>query len=208
MKIHESINEIMNELKAVKKNGKGKDYSYRGLDDIMNALKPLLVKNKVIIVPSVISKDREIKVTNKGTEMYVTVVEVEYTLIADDDSFLKVKSYGEAMDCGDKSMTKALSNAFKSALIETFCIPTQDVNDYYCGEDALGCYTSQAEPYHELPLYISTDQKLELCKVLEKKGFTAEYICEQFHINSLEDMNLKCYEVCMKKLSLSPDKEK
>jgi hypothetical protein len=40
-----------------------------------------------------------------------------------------VKTYGEAMDSGDKSTNKAMSAAYKYAAFQSFCIPTEGDND-------------------------------------------------------------------------------
>ena len=41
----------------------------------------------------------------------------------EDGSSHKVEAYGEALDGGDKATAKAMSAAYKSAMVQTFCIP-------------------------------------------------------------------------------------
>ncbi len=40
-----------------------------------------------------------------------------------------MKTYGEAMDSGDKSTNKAMSAAYKYAAMQAFCIPTEGDHD-------------------------------------------------------------------------------
>ncbi len=61
MNIYQSINAILNEVEAV---GKTKEntvqhFKFRGIDDVMNAIHPLLAKHKVFVVPEVLRRERE-----------------------------------------------------------------------------------------------------------------------------------------------------
>jgi hypothetical protein len=47
----------------------------------------------------------------------------------DDGSSHSVEAYGEALDGGDKATAKAMSAAFKSAMVQTFCIPVCGAED-------------------------------------------------------------------------------
>lgn len=48
---------------------------------------------------------------------------------ADDGSSHIVEVYGEALDSGDKGTAKAMSAAYKLAMLQAFCIPVQDSVD-------------------------------------------------------------------------------
>jgi hypothetical protein len=134
MKIFKSIAAITAKLA---KSGIAKDrenttqhYRFRGIDDVYNALAPLLSEHGVVIVPSVTERSQREQVTAKGTTLLYTVVGVEYALYsADDGSNCTVKVFGEAMDSGDKSTIKAMSAAYKTAALQVFCIPTEGDND-------------------------------------------------------------------------------
>ena len=56
--IYQKINAIMRELPAIGKDKQNKQqgFAYRGIDDVMNALFPLLAKHGVFVVPEVLSK--------------------------------------------------------------------------------------------------------------------------------------------------------
>ncbi len=56
-------------------------------------------------------------------------MDVQFTFYAPDGSSVEVVTVGEAMDAGDKSSNKAMSAALKYALLQVFCIPTEEPID-------------------------------------------------------------------------------
>ena len=58
----------MEEIGAVGKDAVNKQqgFKYRGIDAVMNAINPALVKNHVFIVPEVLEQQRQERTTNKG----------------------------------------------------------------------------------------------------------------------------------------------
>ena len=105
-------------------------YSFRGIDDVYNALAPFLAEAKLCILPNVLERtviERESK--NGGALFYITV-KVDFAFVAaEDGSEHHVITYGEAMDSGDKATNKAMSAAYKYAAMQAFCIPTEGDND-------------------------------------------------------------------------------
>ena len=66
----------------------------------------------------------------KGTALFYVTVRAEFDFVsAADGSRHTVVTYGEAMDSGDKATNKAMSAAYKYALLQTFAIPTEGDND-------------------------------------------------------------------------------
>jgi hypothetical protein len=103
---------------------------FRGIEDIQNALAPLLVKHQVCIIPTFANRRTDQYLSRNGGKIFSTVVEGVFDLVsAKDGSRVRVTIPGEAMDTGDKSTNKAMSMAMKYASLLTFCIPT-------VGEDA------------------------------------------------------------------------
>lgn len=131
MKIYQAINSIMNEMEAIEKGKKNaqQGFMYRGVDDVMNTLKPLLAKHKVFVVPKVLEETREERTTAKGGLLLYSVLKIEYSFYAEDGSFVSAVVIGEGMDSGDKASNKAMSVAFKYACFQVFCIPTEDMVD-------------------------------------------------------------------------------
>jgi hypothetical protein len=130
-KIYAAISAVMNDVGAVSKNDKNDydKYKYRGIDAVMNALSPAMVKNKVFVIPQVLESSREERAGKSGGSMIYSIVKVKYTFYTDDGSSVESIVIGEAMDRSDKSTNKAMSAAFKYACFQTFCIPTEEMKD-------------------------------------------------------------------------------
>lgn len=129
MNIYESLNKIMEEVGAIKKDKKtttGSIYTYRGVDQVMNALQPAFVKHKVFVVPEVLDSVREERTTKSGGNMIYSVGRVKYTFFAEDGTHVEAVVLGEGMDSSDKSSNKVMANAFKYACFQVLCIPTEE----------------------------------------------------------------------------------
>lgn len=129
--IYQKIPAIMREVGAVGKNktNQGQGYKFRGIDDMYNALHEHLSSAGVFATPRVMRREREERTSKNGGVTIYTILDVEHIFYAEDGSNVSVITTGEAMDSGDKSSNKAMSAAFKYALMEIFCIPTQEKLD-------------------------------------------------------------------------------
>jgi hypothetical protein len=130
-KIYSAIPAIIGEIGAIGKNKRNQqqNFAYRGVDDFMNALQPLLAKHNIFIVPEVVEHDRRERTTVKGASLIYSVLKIKYTFFADDGSNVCAVVIGEGMDSGDKSSNKALSIAFKYACMQIFCVATEELKD-------------------------------------------------------------------------------
>ena len=131
MSIYEAISRCMEEIGAVGKDAVNKQqgFKYRGIDAVMNAINPALVKNHVFIVPEVLDQQRQERTTNKGAVLIYSICRIKYTFYAEDGSFIEAVTVGEGMDSGDKATNKAMAIAFKYACFQVFCIPTEEMKD-------------------------------------------------------------------------------
>jgi len=108
----------------------GASYKFRGIDDVYNALAPFLAENKLCILPRMIAKSCVERTSAKGNALFYTTVEAEFDFVSSEDgSTHTVRTFGEAMDSGDKGCNKAMSAAYKYAAFQSFCIPTEGDND-------------------------------------------------------------------------------
>jgi hypothetical protein len=130
-KIYPAICAIMKEIGAISKSKKNvqQGFMYRGIDDVMNALQPLLVARNVFVVPTVLEQSRSDRETKSGGTSHLSILKIKFTFYADDGSFLEAVTVGESDDTGDKGSNKAMSIAFKYALFQVFCIPTEEMPD-------------------------------------------------------------------------------
>ena len=134
MKVYEVINKVQRALCAegISKNRKNtqQGYNFRGIDDIYNVVSPLLGANGLCILPRVLSRECVERQTKSGGALFYVTCEVEFDFVASEDgSKHTVKTYGEAMDSADKATNKAMSAAYKYALMQAFAIPTEGDND-------------------------------------------------------------------------------
>lgn len=105
-------------------------YNFRGIDDVYNALAPMLARHGLCILPRMLSRTVTERETAKGGVLFYVIVEAEFDLVAaEDGSKHTVRTYGEAMDSGDKATNKAMSAAYKYAAFQAFAIPTEGDND-------------------------------------------------------------------------------
>jgi len=133
-KIYRAINAVQAELAAT---GISKDrrnqqqgYNFRGIDDVYNALAPVLAKNGLCILPRILSRECTERQARQGGALFNVVVEAEFDLIAvEDGSKHTIRTFGEAMDSADKATNKAMSAAYKYAAMQAFAIPTEGDND-------------------------------------------------------------------------------
>lgn len=131
-KIYGAICDIMSEVGAIGKNKKttsGQIYNYRGVDDVMNALQPAMIRHRVFALPDVLEDKREERPSKSGGVLIYTILKVKYTFYADDGTSVDAVVVGEGMDSGDKSANKAMSVAYKYACFQVFSIPTEEMID-------------------------------------------------------------------------------
>lgn len=122
---------IFQDIDAIGKNARNatQGFNYRGIDDVYNALNPILAKHGVFMTAEIIAKDRQERTNSKGTVLAFTTLRMRYSFWADDGSHVETEAEGEGMDSGDKSSNKAMAVAHKYALLQAFCIPTKDLDD-------------------------------------------------------------------------------
>ena len=129
--IYQAIIGVMSDIGVIGKEKKNaqQGFKYRGVDDVMNALQPVMVQHGLFVVPEIIDQKREDRQTNRGGNLIYSVCTVRYTFYAKDGSSVQCVVVGEGMDSGDKATNKAMSIAFKYACFQVFCIPTEEMKD-------------------------------------------------------------------------------
>lgn len=129
--IYGAVIDAMGQISAIGKNKQNQTqgFRYRGIDDVMNELHGILAKCGIFIVPTVLEENRTQGTTSRGGAMFYTRLKIKFTFYAKDGSSIESVVIGEAMDTGDKASNKALSIGLKYALLQVFCIPTEDDKD-------------------------------------------------------------------------------
>ncbi len=134
MKVYQAINAVQRELAAEgiskSRNNQQQGYKFRGIDDVYNALSPLLAKHGLCILPRCTERVCVERTNAKGTALFYVTVRAEFDFVSSEDGSKHiVTTYGEAMDSGDKATNKAMSAAYKYAAMQAFSIPTEGDND-------------------------------------------------------------------------------
>jgi hypothetical protein len=153
MEVYKAINKVQAKLSEV---GIAKDskneaqkFMFRSIDQIYNTISGLVAEAQLCILPRMIARTVEERTNKSGTALFYVTVEAEFDLVsAADGSKHTVKTFGEAMDSGDKATNKAMSAAYKYACIQTFCIPTEGDND----ADATTHEVQKKQPINTKPI--------------------------------------------------------
>lgn len=187
MEVYKAINRVQS---ALAKEGISKDrknqaqgYSFRGIDDVYNALAPLLAENGLCILPRMLNRVHEERATAKGGVLFYVTVEAEFDFVsAEDGSKHVVKTYGEAMDSGDKATNKAMSAAYKYAAFQAFAIPTEGDND------------ADAHTHEVVEPVITENQALNIEALLDEVGADKAAFLKHVGVQSIGQIKSKNYE--------------
>lgn len=121
---------IMLEMGAIGKDKRNQKqgWNFRGIDDVYNALQKIMAKNGVFNTVNILSMERK-EVKSKGGNTGIhALYKYEYVFHAKDGSYVTTESIGEGIDWGgDKVSNKCASISHKYALLQVFCIPTEDM---------------------------------------------------------------------------------
>lgn len=128
MNVVQAINAVMNDVQGIAKRERNQTqgFNFRGIDATINAVGPALREHGVIFVPLAETITAEQYETTKGTTMRNVVVRVRWSIYGPDGDHIEACTYGEAADAGDKAISKAHSVAYRTCLLQTLCIPTDE----------------------------------------------------------------------------------
>lgn len=126
--IFAALTAVMDDLTHVAKRDVNthQNFRFRGIDAVVNAVGPVLRKHRVIVTPDVKSVTYMPVTTTNNKAASACRVVVRYTFHTTDGSSLSVKVAGEAWDHGDKATPKAMSVAFRTALLQALALPTDE----------------------------------------------------------------------------------
>lgn len=194
--IYETISAVMEEIGAIGKDSKNQQqgFMYRGIDAVMNAINPALIKHKLFVVPEVLEQRREERHTAKGGNLIYSVCTIKYTFYAEDGSSISATVIGEGMDSGDKATNKAMSVAFKYACFQVFCIPTEEMRD----PDAETPPPSR--PALEAK-YVNT-----LSAELKRTGVGMRGVLTKYNVADVHDLTFEDWKDAMEILKKKPDR--
>lgn len=127
--IAQALSEIMKSVGGIAKKDRNQaqGFNFRGIDSVVNAVSPALQKYGVVVFPTVEDYSYDtVEIGRNRTAMGHVKVRVSYTFIGANGDAIKTTVVGEAMDSGDKATAKAMSVAFRTALLQALCLPTDE----------------------------------------------------------------------------------
>lgn len=101
-------------------------FHFRGIDAVVNAVGPVLRKHKVIVTPNIEHVTYDTVQTSTGKPATACRVLATYSFHAEDGSSIDTRVAAEAWDAGDKAAPKAMSVAFRTALLQALALPTDE----------------------------------------------------------------------------------
>jgi hypothetical protein len=106
------------------------DYRYRSIDDVLNRLSPLLARHKLCVLPRVLERTATDRVGEGDVLLVGVTLKVAFDLVSSaDGSSHTVEAFGEALDASDKATAKAMSSAYKHAMLQAFCVPVAQIEE-------------------------------------------------------------------------------
>ena len=127
--VHEAWSLVMGDVQGLRKGdlNRVQGFAFRGVDATMNAVGPALRRHGVSVVPASVSVvEIERYQTAKGGQMQGVTVAVEYAVHGPGGDSFPGAALGAAADSGDKAIPKAMSVAFRTFLLQSLCIPTDE----------------------------------------------------------------------------------
>lgn len=126
--IYGAMAAVMADVGAVSKDdvNQHQRFNFRGIDAVVNAVSPALRAHHVVVVPNVERVEYDSVATSTGKPATACRVLATYTFYASDGSSIDCRVAAEAWDNGDKAAPKAMSVAFRTALLQALALPTDE----------------------------------------------------------------------------------
>ena len=146
------------------------DYRYRSIDDVLNRLSPLLAKHRLCVLPRVLERTSTDRVGDGDLLLVGVTLRVAFDLVSSaDGSSHSIGAFGEALDASDKATAKAMSSAYKHAMLQAFCVPVAQIEDADASSHRLKrSRTHQREPVEGWAMWTSGIMDIaESCATIE-----------------------------------------
>ena len=193
--VYAKIAAVQSELAKVgisksRRNQQGSGYNFRGIDEVYNTLSPIMAEQGLCILPRILGRTLVERSAKSGGTLFYVVVEAEFDFVsADDGSTHTVRTFGEAMDSGDKATNKAMSAAYKYAALMTFAIPTEGDND----ADATTHEVAPAKPAQQRQQAkpaepLSDAQWMIISDLIGQTNTDAKVFCDHYKIKSVKEL--------------------
>lgn len=127
----QALSAAMDDIGAVRKDqiNQHQRFNFRGVDSVVNAASPAFRRHGIVVAPTVLEKELKESRTAKGAVMANVYLTVRYTFYGPRGDSISATVASESFDSGDKATAKAMSVAFRTALLQTLALPTDEIDD-------------------------------------------------------------------------------
>jgi hypothetical protein len=149
----EVITEVMGAVRAVGKDGVNahQNFKFRGIDAVVNAIGPALREAGGFIVPTVTHSTHEVAQSAKGGVLNTVRLQVDYAVYGQEGDPVTGSVCAEAFDSGDKATAKCMSVAYRTFMLQLFCLPTDepdpDASTYKLGSEDIVAGNQKTRDY-------------------------------------------------------------
>jgi len=140
LNLFQRMRNIMDDVKYIQKEDKkvNNQYTFVSHDAVTKLIHIALVKHGVVMLPSVVSHERE----GQNGMRTVATVDVTFVNVDDPQDRETITSVGYGIDNQDKGIGKAVSYAVKYAMLKAFCLetgddPERDMTDFKPSDEKL-----------------------------------------------------------------------
>ena len=168
--IYEAMTAVMASVAGVAKRDRNtaQNFVFRGIDAVLNAIGPAMREHGVFLTSEVGAIETENTTTSKGAAMTVTRGRVIYTFHGPGDTSVSTEVYAEAFDSSDKGAAKMMSVALRIALIQTFVLPTDEIDPDH---SYIERQVATVEPTGPA---IANQTAIEVLRLVQEMGLTDE----------------------------------
>jgi len=169
----EVLGAVMEDVSAVGKKDRNtqQGYDFRGIDAVINAVGPAFRRHGIVPAPVKSEAKYRDVLTINGKPSRECTVTVTYRFYGPAGDHIDCEVPGESMDFGDKGAPKAMSVAYRIALLQVLCIPTHEPEP-----DAQSYERAAApvwDPVEQELLFDGFKAKIEAAKTPEELGGVA-----------------------------------
>lgn len=186
MSIYEKLWDIQQELKAPKEqHNKYGDYNYRSCEDIQEAVKPLLKKNKVVLI---INDELEMIGSRYYLKATAKLIDIE------DGSQVTNAAYARETDTR-KGMDEAQITGSCSSYARKYAL-----NGLFCIDDTKDPDTQKRDTGRQQREYTAHIGKKEIDDLISEAYRTntdIAQVCERYGVNVIQDLIMQDYKRAM-----------
>lgn len=205
--VYAKIAAVQSELAKVgisksRRNQQGSGYNFRGIDEVYNTLSPIMADQGLCILPRILGRTLTERSAKSGGTLFYVVVEAEFDFVsADDGSTHTVRTFGEAMDSGDKATNKAMSAAYKYAALMTFAIPTEGDNDADATTHEVAPAKREPAKQEAKSAVVSDAQWGIISDLIGQTNTDAKAFCAHYKIASVKELPADRFDAARKQLN-------